>query len=692
MIMPHRQIQYDFHLHQTPVSSIIGSGRDFIFGRSEEEFDSFHGLRKADQPGGADWRVIFRNIQEKRKLKKEQEEKIKASENAEHNNNGNLHSSLQSGKIEVLDQQPDSASNQKFDRSGHERAFYHQKQDSNRFESDETWRAPELFSKNNNVRRDKSAYARHPIKKQEQQDPNSKEKQQPLNQEADQPQSGGITKADFMKQALPQDFGYNTDKIFLLLKTGYSVQWNRLPMHFLTTLTKFPNFGIYSDAASSMAGYEVMDILADLPDDVMQNQQLDIYRQQREQRREHALPHYKSFMFDSSQPASQQNNNLNVQAWIIDKFKVLPMLRHAWLTSPDLDWYIMIEDDTFVLADNIGKWLGTLNPNERYYLGSAVAGLNYIFAHGGSGVVLSRGLMEQAFGNSKTDEWLEEYAHRALDECCGDFLLAAYLKEKLDVDLNLGVSGKRFQGEPLTKVACNQHNWCTPITTFHHLKPRDMELLWEYERTRAYQTTNQRNKFVFASSPNPPLLLENPPITYADIYTDFIKPYIRPTRTDWDNNAKDIQFSWLDDFKVGLATIDDYGRDDSSADKPYMSVSKCRQACLEQEDCLMFRYDPYQKYCAISRSITLGSTSPGTKKRSGDNDLATTLEKFGVKAASRTAEQGMYSEWKLDRIEMMRTKQNCDPKAQKTIPDIDDGKEGWYWHARAKYKGEEMVS
>lgn len=679
MIMSHRETQHDFQLHSTSASSIIGSGSNFIFGRSEDVIDSLHESRKADQPGGADWRAIFRSIQEKRKLEKEREEKLKASKNTEHNNN--QHQS-QSGDIEGSDQQSYSASTQNLGRSGHEITFSLQKQDLNRFESDETWRIPELFSENNNVHRDISGYARDPTRKQNQQDQDLKDKQQPLDQEAGQ----GTTNAGFMEQTLPQDFGYNTDKIFLLLKTGYSVQWNRLPMHFLTTLTKFPNFGIYSDAASSMAGYEIMDIIAGLPDDVMQNAQLDIYRQQREQRREHALPHYKSFMFDSSQLVSQKNNNLNGFAWIIDKFKVLPMLRHAWLTSPDLDWYIMMEDDTFVLADNMGKWLSTLDPNEPYYLGSAVAGLDHVFAHGGSGVVLSRGLMERAFGDSRADEWVNEYSRRALDECCGDFLLAAYLKEKLDVDLNLDVSGKRFQGESLEKVACQEQNWCTPITTFHHLKPRDMELLWEYERTRAYQSISQGTELASALSSSSPPSLESPPITYADIYTDFVKPYITSTRSDWDNNAKETQFSWLGDFNSGHASIEDYGRDDDgSTGKPYMSVDQCRQACLEQGDCLMFRYDPYQKYCGISKSIVLGTTSPGTEKRNGDDDLATTLEKFGIKAATRTAEQGMYSEWLLDRIEAMRTKQSCDPKAQNTIPDIDDGKEGWYWQARAKY-------
>lgn len=686
VVTSHKQTQYDFYLHQNSASHIISSSSNHIFGRNNKELsEDFQKFPPASQPSCADWRTIFRDIQKKRKLEKERQDKTKESENVDRNNRDS---------VLTPRRHHERTSAQKTDRfpqkSAPNHAFYHELLDSNRFESDETWRTPEMFSESNNVRRDQSVYAKNPITKQDQQYQQHETSQLPLSQNDDKNQGGGITKADFIKQQLSHDFGYNTHKVFLLLKTGYSVQWDRLPMHLLTTLTKFPNFGIYSDTASSVVGYEVMDILADLPKDVLKNQQLGLYHEQQKQRRSHAPPHFKSFMFEENRPALQKPQNLNGNAWIIDKFKVLPMLRHAWLKSPDLDWYVLIDDDTYVLADNMGKWLNTLDPDQPYYLGSAVAGLSQIFAHGGSGIILSRGLMKQAFGSPKTDEWLDEYAHRALKECCGDFLLALFLKEKLNIDLNIDVSGKRFQGEPLAKVACNQHNWCTPITTFHHSTPRDMELLWEYERSRAYYSTDLRKKYEFAEFSGLPML-ENPPITYSDIYTDFIKPYLRPVRLDWDNNANEIQFLWLSEFKAGHATIDDYDRDESSANKPYMSVDQCRQACFAQENCLMFRYDPYQKYCGISMSVALGSTSPGSHERSGDRDVTVTLEKYGVKVGARTEAQGMYSEWRLNNIEAMRTKQNCDPKAENTISNVDDRKEGWYWQARTKYESEATV-
>lgn len=642
----------------------------------------------AEQPGGADWRTILKDIQEKRKLEREQEKEKGDEDTSVHEQKQQQQQNHQMPAQNInrrnRRRQREQAYNKKFGRFRREfmpdRSIYHEYPDSNRFESDETWRPPEVFPDSNHVKRTDKPLSIEELN----QDLTAGSSNDGPRQQQALRKVTMISKAEHIQQNLAKDFGKNADRIFLMLKTGYTVQWDRIPMHLLTTLTKFPNFGIYSDAASSIAGYEIMDILADLPESILSNPQLDLYTQQKKQRRNHT-PNLSGSLNGGT------NSLVNSQAWIMDKFKNLPILKHAWENSPDQDWYIMIDDDTFVFADNLGRWLSTLDPNKPYYLGSAVAGLNHIFAHGGSGIVLSRGLMKMAFQNPKTDAWMTEYAERALKECCGDFVLAAFLKEKLNIDLNLSVSGKRFQGEPITKVACHKQNWCAEIVTFHHTTPRDMELLWEYERIRSYYTTkNLRGSYVFAPSDGP-ILHENPPITYADIYTDFMKPYLKPMRKNWDNNAKEFQFSWSMDYLAQKATIEDYLRNDGYSDKPYTSVDQCRKACLKNPDCLMFRYDPYQKYCGYATSIALGNHvplgAPGTTTHlNGDAEVAQLMKKNGIDSP-RSSTQGLYSEWRFDRVEAMRASVSCDPEAQGDIPDVDDSKEGWYWHARDKMEG-----
>lgn len=645
-----------------------------------------NGRRRLAEPGGADWRKIFRDIQQKRK--KEEEEKKRAAEKdssgSSSSEEDHQHDHQQQhreenkentdkterperpmselGKQQKANAEARRARKQKEARDDEtgsqqnqytpERAFYHEFPDSHRFESDETWRPPEMFPDTGHVQR---SMARRQYG------------QQAL-------QKSVPSKAEYIKQDLPHDFATGTDRIFLMLKTGYTVQWDRVPMHLVTTLTKFPNFGIYSDAASSVAGYEVMDILADLPESVMADTQLELYKEQQRQRRDHIPP-----LRDGSSP-------LNGHAWVMDKFKNMPILKHAWETSPDKDWYLMIDDDTSVFADNLGRWLKTLDPSKPYYLGSAVAGLKHIFAHGGSGIVLSRALMKMAFQAPDTDAWMEEYAQRALKECCGDYVLAAFLKEKLSIDLDINVSGNRFQGEAITKVACNSQNWCTELATFHHATPRDIELLWEYDRMRGYYPSSTGDSLVFSPADGPSLF-ERPPITYADIYTDFVKPYLMPMRDHWNNNAKEIQYSWSLDYSNGDATIEDYSNLAADSDKPYASVDNCRSSCLSNPDCLMFRHDSFQRYCGLSTSVALGIPAPPSTKQPGDDDVAYLLKDHGVDI-KRGNDVAFYSEWRFDRIEAMRAQISCDPKNQGDIPDIDDSKEGWFWHARDKFENE----
>lgn len=692
------------------------------------------------QPGGADWRSILKDIQEKRKQLRdkqisEETGEITNLETEEFENQNEKHqdsdldqsasssdttaskvskraSAALLSKVKQSNRlRAKSGSNvQKFGRFRKQflstRSFFHQYPDSNRFEGDESWRSPDVFpdspvvlrpivdenqvldaaaaavaaaensgngaaaasylsaantvdfskSKGNNAAGSSIPLGHKPAAKSFLPHDRQREVQQQI-------LNSKVSRSQHLQQYLSNDFGENTDRIFLLVKTGFSMQWDRLPAHFFTTFTRFPNFGIYSDAASSMAGYEIIDILQDLPTKVLQDHQLGLYLEQQKARQAHAY----------TRPSPPKDE----RPWIMDKFKTLPMLQHAWKHAPDNDWYMLIDDDSYVLSDNVGRWLATLDPNKPYYLGSAVAGLKHVFAHGGSGIVLSRGLMELAFGHDDSDAWVDEYSEQAIRECCGDYILAAFLKEKLDINLNLSISGKKFQGEDFTHIAFNKQNWCSDIVSFHHTYSRNMELLWEYERIRSY-ARRAHSSYVFSPEDAVLAAKTRPSITYGDIYTDFVKPYLTPMKSMWDNGAKEVEFSWFSEAAAGRASVEDYLRNDGYSDKPYTSVDKCRQACLARADCLMFRYDPYQKYCGYSSSVSFGQ--PKTAYQ--DADIRRLLKHHGIIQSPRTNDESMYSEWRFDRIENMRKNLACDPPPENE--EFDDGNEGWYWRAREK--------
>jgi hypothetical protein len=55
--------------------------------------------------------------------------------------------------------------------------------------------------------------------------------------------------------------------------------------------------------------------------------------------------------------------------WKTDAHKNLPGFREAYLRYPDMDWYFMIDDDTYVLWNNLFDVLDSYDPSKPWYMG-----------------------------------------------------------------------------------------------------------------------------------------------------------------------------------------------------------------------------------------------------------------------------------------------------------------------------------
>ena len=79
--------------------------------------------------------------------------------------------------------------------------------------------------------------------------------------------------------------------------------------------------------------------------------------------------------------------------WKLDKWKFLPLLDKA--LERDARWYLFMEADTYVVWSNLLQWLSMFNPDRHWYLGGPSWFGDHIFAHGGTGFVLSRAALEK---------------------------------------------------------------------------------------------------------------------------------------------------------------------------------------------------------------------------------------------------------------------------------------------------------
>ena len=89
------------------------------------------------------------------------------------------------------------------------------------------------------------------------------------------------------------------------------------------------------------------------------------------------------------------------------------------------------------------------------------------FAHGGSGVVLSRKtadlMMERRnkMGKVTYDEKWEELTSTS---CCGDEVIARAFKE---VGVELTPAWPLIQGETVSSIDWTDNHWCTPAVTWY---------------------------------------------------------------------------------------------------------------------------------------------------------------------------------------------------------------------------------
>lgn len=444
------------------------------------------------------------------------------------------------------------------------------------------------------------------------------------------------SKAEYLKQPLIADYAKNADKIFLMIKTGAEVLWQRLPIHLATTLTRVPYFALYADVASSVGGHEVIDILQNVTDATKQHRQFHMYRQLNELRQVHGAVNPSSTAVEGG--------------WELDKFKNIPMLLHAYRAAPHLDWFIFMDADSYFMMDNLMDYLSTLNPNEPLYIGHPARYGDVVFNHGGSGVVLSRKAMEVSFG--KHPEWGTETEHHALGVCCGDYMVAHALL-KAEIKPQRGIAESYFQGESYQKMEFEPVNWCRKVISFHHLHPSDVETLWEYERLIG----PERRKS----------------IRYYDIYQDFVAPYIHKTMLQWDNFASSTVYSKQDDEEEAQNGEAETGTDENlendgklSEPRPWESLEACRQACEIDAKCLSWRFLPYEEYCGIDKAIRLGVPYFSWVNPKDEEDMN---------------KADITSGFMIDRIRNFRRKTTkCDAlyKANNREFQKDSYREGWY--------------
>lgn len=385
----------------------------------------------------------------------------------------------------------------------------------------------------------------------------------------------------------------DTEGVFLVMKTGATEAFDRIPTQLLTTLQCLPDFLIFSDMEQQIGKYHIYDVLANVEESAKaHNNDFDLYRDQKE------CPVSQKSCVD----AKAERSN----AWNLDKYKFLPMMEQTWKLRPGRDWYIFAEADTYIFWTNMVHWLrneSKISPKERVYLGSRSFIGGTPFAHGGSGYVVSGTLLKHLIEHHPGV--VKQYNMKGAHECCGDLMLAQALEEYEDVKIRQ--AWPMFNGEKPSTLPFGPGHWCEPILTMHHMNAEEISIVWQFEQTRKTDQT----------------------LMIKDLYHGLIAPKMQVRRKDWDNLSDDVCYI-NPNIDVQLRTdsllLDrqkKFEEQNEIEKEAWKSPEHCSRVCKDQ-DVPDEELEPGEKIVPRRDELTDSATANDTEKAedTGPSDAA----------------------------------------------------------------------
>ncbi|KAF2110322.1 hypothetical protein BDV96DRAFT_500992 [Lophiotrema nucula] len=333
--------------------------------------------------------------------------------------------------------------------------------------------------------------------------------------------------------------------VTIIIKLGAPEVAFKLPAYLERLTPCKPNLLLFSDRKDTINKIPIIDALANLrPEYKHNNPDFEIYNEIQK---------------------SNETPERTIEGWRLDKYKFLPMMEFTANERPDSQWYVFIELDTYVNWDNLHRFLIRFNPTQPHYFGSPVwPKKKPVFAHGGSGFVLSHGALRKlvARGRMFADNHISPGTHLfgkdVQKECCGDEVLAKVLKE---CGVKLRGYWPNFNGERPSSMPFSREQWCEAIVTLHHLHEGDFDALHHWE------TLRQRPKT---------------PFTFKELF-GFMEDDMDERVDDWSNMSEDVTLKKGDAIK---------------------SFKGCFAACLKNSRCVQCEHAGDQ--CRLSYSIRLG--------------------------------------------------------------------------------------
>ncbi|KAK3949927.1 hypothetical protein QBC32DRAFT_347893 [Pseudoneurospora amorphoporcata] len=393
----------------------------------------------------------------------------------------------------------------------------------------------------------------------------------------------------FAPPAYPVDLAADT---VVIVKTGYGTR-QRANAWFeaLSASNEFRDFLVIADYASK-PGQEANNHGTSLPIHNVVNQTLSSLGPAASLSNPRVAKYLRFAQAIENGEEEEADQLAKYTGWEIDALKFISGLELAYSKFPNKKWYLLVDDDTYLVQPSLKPLLAHLDSEVPYYIGNAVGDFRIRFAHGGSGIILSQGAMSSLILDNPH---AVRTAHlESLSETWGDRLLArtlikagVYLEEEYN---------HLFSGEPPRWAKIRPDRFCCPVVTFHGLgQPEKMHQAGESLRN------------------------VSKPLLWSDIWDVYgmSRPWRQSTLTA-DDLAKPIQYANWDHAGGSGGEV--------AVAEGVAKAEECGRKCYEKgSECMAWTWEMESKRCNLSPWMIVGEKVEG--KVSGPNGkLARELE------------------------------------------------------------------
>lgn len=255
----------------------------------------------------------------------------------------------------------------------------------------------------------------------------------------------------------------------------------------------------------------------------------------------------------------------------LDVMKFVSSLEMAYNRWPNEKWYIMADDDSYLMLPSAKQLLQKFDPSQLHYLGNAEGHWTGRFGHGGSNFFVSRGAMNSLFDKRRGAVGAGHHEASTTAKL-GDWLLAVTLNR---IGIYVQEGHKRFfNGEDPWSTKIRADRVCSLLVGFHALKTGDV-----------------MRKVAASFGP-----LARP-ATWWDVWDVLGEKEAFKTgaeshsRNDWD---------YVGNPDEATSTL-----------RNSPAAMSCQDACLGRRWCLAWTYVPEKKECHLSPWMAVGKSATG---------------------------------------------------------------------------------